>query len=558
MRPKTDLPLSKEFTDDESYVESLLEFSTSSTLLQTLCGGVHILDFFTRTPDLYSCILPEEWRNWFRLFEIEDILDLLLREDLTQFLNPSPPQEWRSGPAPPHSLIAYIHSVRRHLLSRSFHPPASPPKLDHLTTIGMTAKKIHEVSHVAHFVSTLTSSLAAAHQPITHLIDFGSGHNYLGRALASPPYHENIIAVESRPHVVAGAREIDIMAGLAEKPVVRRNKKAYRAARAAGTVPDWEKDKARFAPPAAASSATEGPQRARLETPPAGRGSVQYVEHRIQDGNLAAVIEQIAPAADAATTPALMTISLHSCGNLSHHALRTLSLNPAVRAVAVIGCCYNLLTERLGPSFKTPGLRHNHPRLSATNSAFDPHGFPMSARFATYIPPGGGEEGIRLNITARMMAVQAPRNWTKDSSEAFFTRHFYRALLQRVFLEKGIVEAPRGEGGGTYARGAVEKIAGQGVGEGCSEEVKAMVAERVGTMTSDEVVGYGERFRERRKELSVVWSLMAVSAGVAEALVVVDRWTWLREQEGVKEAWVQPVFEYGESPRNLVVVGIKG
>jgi len=43
-----------------------------------------------------------------------------------------------------------------------------------------------------------------------------------------------------------------------------------------------------------------------------------------------------------------------------------------------------------------------------------------------------------------------------------------------------------------------------------------------------------------------------------ESLIVVDRWLFLREHEDVVgECWVEAVFEYGLSPRNLVVVGIK-
>jgi hypothetical protein len=55
-----------------------------------------------------------------------------------------------------------------------------------------------------------------------------------------------------------------------------------------------------------------------------------------------------------------------------------------------------------------------------------------------------------------------------------------------------------------------------------------------------------------------MWSLMAFSAGVVEAVVVVDRWLWLKEQQGIERAWVEAVFEYKHSPRNLVVVGVKG
>ena len=45
MGPDTPLPLPPDFTDANAYVESLLNFATTSRLLQTLCGGVHIQDF---------------------------------------------------------------------------------------------------------------------------------------------------------------------------------------------------------------------------------------------------------------------------------------------------------------------------------------------------------------------------------------------------------------------------------------------------------------------------------------------------------------------------------
>ena len=119
MGPDTPLPLPSEFTDTEEYVESLLNLTTSSWLLQTLCGGVHILDFYTRSPDLYSHILPQSWRDWFRTQDIMDILDLLMREDLSQFDSAGETNDktWRDGPAPPEELLQYIRTVRKHLLA---------------------------------------------------------------------------------------------------------------------------------------------------------------------------------------------------------------------------------------------------------------------------------------------------------------------------------------------------------------------------------------------------------------------------------------------------------
>lgn len=275
----------------------------------------------------------------------------------------------------------------------------------------------------------------------------------------------------------------------------------------------------------------------------------------------------------------LMVISLHSCGNLTHHGLRSLALNDSVKAVAMVGCCYNLVTERLGPpTHKLPTLRTRSPRLDETGSAFDPHGFPMSERMASYKHRNG--EGIRLNITARMMAVQAPLNWTSADCGDFFTRHFFRALLQRIFLDLGIVQqpvtpndvvegsSPRGWSGGgepiiigslrkachtsflAYVRGATRKLEDD-------TERGMLIKKRMGGLTDEEILGYEAKYKHKRHELSLIWTLMAFSATLVESVIAVDRWLYLREQMEVRDCWVQTVFNYAQSPRNLVVVGIK-
>ena len=49
---------------------------------------------------------------------------------------------------------------------------------------------------------------------------------------------------------------------------------------------------------------------------------------------------------------------------------------------------------------------------------------------------------------------------------------------------------------------------------------------------------------------------MAFSGGVLESLIVVDRWLFLKEQPEVDTAWVKAVFDYKQSPGNLVVGGV--
>jgi len=621
MGPEWALPISPEHGSSGQYAESLLEFVTSNELLRTLCGGVHILDFYTRTPDLYSAILPEEWRIFFRAHDIMDILDLLMREELADITDDS----WRKGPIPPSSLVKYISDIRRFLFRREFAPigDGKRRKISHDVARGMNVKKVHEVDHFSRYVDGLATDIGdSRNEPISHLVDFGTGQGYLPRCLASPPYGKHLIAIESKQTNIEGAMNLDVQANLAEKPIVMRNKKEFRAERDAaienGTMkpkpkkePDKKGERGFFFHPGEPDRQPDAAQ-ATLQISNLGQGSIQYVEHWIWDGDLTRVVNQIVDqdavrqklrstttteqeAEDAFSggslpiesqpklpSPNLMVISLHSCGNLVHHGIRSLLLNQAVSAVALVGCCYNLMTERLGgPTYKLPSLRTPNARLAETSKSSDPHGFPMSQRLCTYPTTSG--PGVRLNITARMMAVQAPQNWGKTDSEGFFTRHFYRALLQRVFLDIGIVASPTDEdevgdrsplawtgGGGTapiilgslrkaayadfvsYVRAAQAKL--------CQDEDPTRAAvfeERLGGLSDDDIRGYETGFAERKKELSVMWSLMAFSAGVIEATIVTDRWLFLREQEEVAEAWVEPVFAYDISPRNLVVVGVK-
>ena len=591
--PSHPLPLSGDFHDPEGYISSLLTFATSSQLFQRLCGGVHILDFLTREPDLYSTILPQTWRKWFELHDVATILDLLMREDDdtlgTLYASSSDSANdtlststWRDGPSPPSSLVNYIQMVRRHALNRnvkqhteiSVRALRADVSLPRHVAVGMKTKKVHEVVHFTRYIDDLVLDIRnTTSHSISHIVDFGSGQNYLGRALASPPYCKKVIALESKQLNIAGAQSMDITAKLMDKEKIMRNKKEYRLGSEPSTLVTEVVDQ-----DVATQYYVDTPElHAAKNTTGVGfaTNQIHYVQTFIESGDLSNVISAIQPkniiGSIQESEPQLLVVSLHSCGNLLHHGLRSLVLNPSVKAVAMIGCCYNLVTERLGPpTFKLPTLRPFNERLERTSSACDPHGFPISERFARYEHQDG--VGIRLNITARMLACQAPQNWTEKESDSFFTRHFFRALLQRILVDRGIVHRPEpansmGNSVGpaliigslrkacytsfkAYVRGATEKLFRD---PERGDKIKA----RMKTLTDKEIELYHENFKAQRKELSIVWSLMAFSAVVVESIIVVDRWQYLREQPDVKECWVEAVFDYRQSPRNLVVVGIK-
>ncbi|TVY35266.1 Methyltransferase-like protein [Lachnellula subtilissima] len=599
MPPIKVIPFADDFASADEYVDSLLRFSAASTIFQTLCGGVHILDFFTREPSLYHKVIPEEWRSWLLAQGSMDLLNLLMRDDLEQPRTDEPPE----------SLIMYIREIRKHSLQRTVTSrDQSEPKLPRHVAVGMIPKKVHEVANFADYVVRVADDVSAkSGKEITHFVDFGSGQNYLGRTLASPPYNKHIVAVESKELNIIGAKRMDVFAGVGEREKVMRNKKVYRKMQDSKIPVKEMDDKARRRaaklqnlPAPTAIDLRPIKDLATIYTPAEGKGYMQYVEHMVQDGDLSDVVEQIenmklaVPSGNLqfvngesenpelpqvldeiakAEDIRLMAVSIHSCGNLSHHGIRSLILNPAVHAIAIVGCCYNLLSSRLGPStLKHPHIRRNlkainAPHLDKDLSDCDPHGFPMSECLATY-----GDEGVRLNITARMMGVQAPLNWTAKESDSFFTRHFYRALLQKVFLDYGVVSKLHGDESSpectqpviigslrkgcyvsftSYVRGALDKLK-------ADPERSIPLGDRMGKITDEEIDGYAQRYDALKRELSVTWSLMAFSAGVVESLIVVDRWLFLKEHgDLVREAWVEPVFEYKQSPRNLVVVGIK-
>ncbi|KAF9769380.1 hypothetical protein IL306_013211 [Fusarium sp. DS 682] len=596
MIPEKPLPFNGNFSSPEEYIDELLKFVRTSETFQILCGGVHILDFFTIEPGLFHYAIPKEWHAFILSQSLMEFLDLLMRDDLNNMNY--------GGEKPPASLIEYIRTVRNLSLGRSFTPPSEKlPGLPRSVAVGMNIKKIHEVTNFADYLARLSEDISTqCGYDISHYVDFGSGQNYLGRAMASEPYNRHAVAVEGRENNVMAARGLDVSSGLAVKPKVMRNKKLWtKILEARG--PDAQEDPEALAKAireVAGDEAFEFRPVKELEaeyTVEKGKGSVQYISGRLDSGDLADVIAQIKTGSDSEDEKkdlSLMAMSIHSCGNLSHFGIRSLVLNPDIRAVAIVGCCYNLMTEKLGPptykhAFLRPTLQAVNGRLVRESEKHDPQGFPMSQKFSAY-----KGDGVRLNITARMMACQAPQNWTEKESAGFFSRHFYRAVLQKMFLDRGVVKKVRHAGGQgesqadaaassqddsespfdistnpviigslrkscygsfkSYVRGAVEKLTTNNE----YKQYAKVMQEKMGDISDEEIERYETLYLPRKKELCAVWSLMAFSAMAVESLIVSDRWTFLKEHDDlVRHAWVETVFDYGQSPRNLVVVGVK-
>lgn len=217
-----------------------------------------------------------------------------------------------------------------------------------------------QVENFSEFVDDLVTDIAQQQSSrdggITHILDFGSGQAYLSRTLARK-YNHHVVGIESRTANIEGAREMDTrFDNLAKKRERKKKKKGQK------------------------QDGNESKSVKEEEEEPVMGGSLQYIEKRIEDGNLGEVVSaildmsvsaeeevtqveasnkddnctngecgetsgiQVTEALDTvlgnevkSDNKRLLLISLHSCGNLVHHALKAFVATPEVKAIALIG-----------------------------------------------------------------------------------------------------------------------------------------------------------------------------------------------------------------------------
>ncbi|KAI8374354.1 methyltransferase domain-containing protein [Radiomyces spectabilis] len=229
-----------------------------------------------------------------------------------------------------------------------------------------------------------------------------------------------------------------------------------------------------------------------------------------------------------------LVCGLHACGDLSSMILRLFAESSEVSCMVNVGCCYHNLTCEDDEI--------------ETDDAAPIYGFPMSQALA----------GYKMGTTARVLACQSPWRWAeqKKGSHVSFLHHFYRALLQKMFVEKGLstVSTPpvlgrmhKRKGFTDYIQTALRRL--------------DMPAETISEEESNE---YLEEYVSKRvdKQLVVLWMLRVLLAPVLESIVLVDRYLYLKEaiasstnpQKGV---WMFPLFDLSASPRNVVFIASK-
>ncbi|GAQ86046.1 S-adenosyl-L-methionine-dependent methyltransferases superfamily protein [Klebsormidium nitens] len=354
----------------------------------------------SRTSDLLHIpagMIKDEWPLSLQSF-ISTAHRLSLKRDPTtalplSFPDTSPPNLNTETPPPDANPLQSQHGVLQ--LAEAYEapqnapgpvagfPPGTPPpgqgqkdppesvELDHVVAQGMSPKKRHEVAALAALVAKVAKEAGA-----TTVIDIGAGQGYLSNVLYYQ-YGLDVIAVDAAP---GHAGVMQKRSGSISKYFRNLRRKARETKLATSNSIPPHNDNGLFQEEPAeglgfdtishgneTGGARKGrSRRQRDDVRESGRTSATEdgllegpiaVTSKIDFGNAGAVLEKLRlelarigdghekRGAEHLLDGPVVLAGLHACGDLSASMLRTFAACPSVKAVVVVSCCYNLVTE---------------------------------------------------------------------------------------------------------------------------------------------------------------------------------------------------------------------
>ncbi|KAJ3236427.1 hypothetical protein HDU81_010810 [Chytriomyces hyalinus] len=508
--------------DPVEYIESLSAFLSKFQWL----SSIHAYDSLTE--DFWNKSWPSEWREladeeW---FQSEQLIGLV-KDGIVQ-------DSW------PQSLKDYIHACKDLSLPRTVLQSEFPEKvfdgidscIDEAATTasGMSRKKLHEVERFARvildFASTATRD-GIVQEDAVKIVDVGAGQGYLTHRVST-----------EYPCVAVDFDQIQTVGSVSRGANIKRGK--LKDVRGVGDVP------------AVAVNS---------------RKEVLYRTIHINSEKLTKLVEELnaeqVNVKDGKPTD-FMLVGLHACGDLSSIAmLKTFESVDAVKLMAVVPCCFNLLTE---------------PENLDDSSFTGAHGFPASKSVFSAMQ----WHKLLLGHKSRNLSCQNFDRFDAAGIESNLTGHYKRSLLDALLwhfnldppgkdgtsvpgssdaeprerkqhkfrLGKLPIEAFEGSFI-TYAQAALQRL---GLGNRVSEEeLQAFVSL--------------PQYVNAKRQIFVVHCIKSLLSRVLESLVLMDRYLGIVEMntEGglMDRAGVQVdvrmlnLFDIYESPRNVVFLARK-
>uniref|UniRef100_A0A8C4N716 Methyltransferase domain-containing protein n=1 Tax=Eptatretus burgeri TaxID=7764 RepID=A0A8C4N716_EPTBU len=217
-------------------------------------------------------------------------------------------------------------------------------------------------------------------------------------------------------------------------------------------------------------------------------------------------------------------VGLHTCGNLGSNILRVFLCHKQLRALSNVGCCYHLLTET------SP--------LGA--DAEDPCGFPMSQFLL--------KSGFMLGRNMKMTACLAPERAARGKglpNESLFRWAVLQVIIRDRFKHVSTT---------------------QHIGKVCNKTAsflgycrKAFVLLGLddSQISDDDITAYHDSYAPRAHELEAFNTLKAALSPCVEAIIFLDRLSFLLEQDLSCHAALVSLFDPAKSPRHYAIVAVK-
>ncbi|XP_069084859.1 probable methyltransferase-like protein 25 isoform X2 [Pleurodeles waltl] len=219
-------------------------------------------------------------------------------------------------------------------------------------------------------------------------------------------------------------------------------------------------------------------------------------------------------------------VGLHTCGDLSPNTLRIFVGKPEIKAVCSVGCCYHLLSEEF--------------EVQPEENTVEKWGFPMCQDLK--------EERWSCGRNARMSACLALDRVAVGQGLPLESL-FYRAVLQVIVKEcYGNVKSDR-RVGKAFSKSSCFL-------DYCRESLKNLGLDE-SKLSDSRLIEYYEMYKSRKKELEAFNMLRVVLSPCIEALILLDRLCYLREQGNVAWSGLVKLFDPVKSPRCYAVIAVK-
>jgi hypothetical protein len=476
--------------------------------------------------------VPEDWRNYMNSLRAIAV-DNGTEDELFQFLLDIQYGKLdRTSPFIancPDSLLDFLETARELNMTNPFSDEDITPSediklLDKIIQVGMKPKKKHEIAKLGQAVVRYANETNCP-----TVVDLGAGQGYLSQYIAfccnsDNQKSVNVIAIDGNELQTTGCQKrVDNI-----KTMIDTQEKSQK-------IQNTNKDATVHAVTAHLSLTITQDEFIDLLKP--------YLSNKTDSDDR------------------ILLIGLHTCGDLATTLVK-LFLKTSAVALVNAGCCYHKLSEN--PDYL----------LESCTCSSSSYGYPMSALLSTQ------QNKVPLSTGSYLASNGCPEFSDLTAAKYMFKMHSYRAALESFLYDKIKPEFPESHFCGCirpqhttsfskYALQALKRMQSKHDGyKFYDPNYRAKLDEALLSLFANgeqpllqELSEYYFKLNPMSgdiiHEVQCFTAIRTALSPVVEALILVDRLLYLREQEIVENANLVRLFHPGISPRGVILTAKK-